>query len=206
VWREQHAGRAMHHAGHGRGSERVFRLPQVRYTFCTMAVGARRACNMINPSQREMRTMTDLDEMKSLIVKALRDEDMASSACAELEAYAKRWPYVFLVNDWDVWSESKRALRLQVIRWLEQNGGSYDFYQLPGGWGLVGFTELKAATHFKLRWSGQGRVMSASAPPSAAVQGSAPVQDWNPHPLRSTFELHPSEAPRRPRYSGQAAG
>jgi hypothetical protein len=147
-----------------------------------------------------MRTMTDLDEMKNLIVKALRDDDMASSACAELEAYAKRWPYVFLVNDWDVWNESKRALRLQVIRWLEQNGGSYDFYQLPGGWGLVGFTELKAATHFKLRWSGQGRVMSASAPPSAAVQ------DWNPHPLRSTFELQPSETPRRPRYSGQAAG
>jgi hypothetical protein len=151
-----------------------------------------------------MQTMTDLNEMKRTIVGASQDEDIASSACAEVEAYAERWPYVFMVNDWDVWNDSKRALRLQVIRWLEQNGDSYEFYQLPSGWGLVGFTDLKAATHFKLRWSGRGRVMSAPIEASASIEASPSVQDWDPHPLRSTFELHPGELPRRPRQPTQA--
>jgi hypothetical protein len=144
--------------------------------------------------------MMNLDEMKKVIVATVREGELAASACAEVEAYARRWPFVFMVNDWDVWNEGKRALRLQVIRWLEQNGGAYNFYQLRGGWGLIGFSDLKAATHFKLRWSGQGPMMSAHVPISA------PVQDWNPHPVRSTFESHtPSEAPRRQQYSGQAA-
>jgi hypothetical protein len=143
--------------------------------------------------------MTNLDEIRKLILGTVSDQEIASFAYSEVEAYAKRWPFVFLVNDWDVWNESKRALRLQVVRWLEQNGGLYDFYQLPGGWGLVGFAELKAATHFKLRWSGQGPMMSAPVPTSA------PVQDWNPHPVKSTFEPHlASEAPRRQRYSSRA--
>jgi len=141
-----------------------------------------------------MWTMTDLEEMKKVIVGALRDEEMASSIRYETEAYAKLWPFVFMVNDWDVWNESKRALRLQVVRWLERNGASWDFYQPLAGWGLVGFKDLKAATHFKMRWSGQGRVMSAS------------VGDWNPHPLKSTFEPHPpGEVSPRERHSKQAA-
>ncbi|MBD2748152.1 hypothetical protein IC232_15755 [Microvirga sp. BT688] len=120
---------------------------------------------------------------------------------SEVADYGKRWPFVFLVNDWDVWHESKKALRLQVIRWLERYGGAYDFSVLQGGGGLVGFTDLKAAIHFKLRWSGQGRVISVPEPKKA------PVQDWSPHPVRSTFEaLGPSEAPQRhPAQTGRKA-
>lgn len=120
--------------------------------------------------------MTDLDELKEIIVKTVPDQEVASSACCEAQAYAKRWPFVVMINDWDVWNDSRSALRLQVIRWLEQHADTYDFYQPLVGCGLVGFKDLKAAAHFKLRWSGQGRIMPTSA------------QDWNPHPLKSTFE------------------
>jgi hypothetical protein len=134
--------------------------------------------------------MTSADKIRKVNIGSEWNEKVASSASSEAEAYAKRWPFVFLVNDWDVWNGSKKALRLQVIRWLERNGGAYDFSLLRSGCGLVGFTDLRAATHFKLRWSGQGRVMSASR------LNKAPDQDWSPHPVRSTFEpLGPSEAP-----------
>jgi hypothetical protein len=127
--------------------------------------------------------------MKKAIVSVVKDEEVASSARYDVEAYAKRWPFVFLINDWDVWNEGKYILRLQVIRWLERHGGAYDFSLLHSGCGLVGFTDLKAATHFKLRWSGQGRVMSAQEP------RTVPARDWNPHPVRSTFEpIGPSDA------------
>jgi hypothetical protein len=125
--------------------------------------------------------MTDLDELKTVIIDTTCDQDKTWSARDEVEAYAKLWPFVFLVTDWNVWNESTRALRLEVIRWLERNEASYKFYQPRNGWGLVGFKDLKTATPFKLRWSGQGHVMSASA------------QDWNPHPLKSTYEATGSD-------------
>jgi hypothetical protein len=138
--------------------------------------------------------VTDLDEMKAVIVNTLRDEQLALNACYELEAYAKLWPFVFMVNEWDVWNESKRALRLQVIRWLEEKGASYDFHQFRTGYGLVGFKDPEAATHFKLRWSGESNVKPV------------PNRDWDPHPLRSTFEPYcPSEAPMQKRYSKRFA-
>ncbi|MFC1456169.1 hypothetical protein ACETIH_05425 [Microvirga arabica] len=142
--------------------------------------------------------MASVDEIKKAVVDTVQDQDMASFACSEVEAYGERWPFVVLVNDWDVWSESKKALRLEVIRWLEQNGGAYDFSLLQSGDGLVGFADLKAATHFKFRWSGRKRVISAHEPRAASVQ------DWNPHPVRSTFEpLCPSEAPHPQRHPTQ---
>jgi hypothetical protein len=125
---------------------------------------------------REVWSMTDLEEMKKAIADAIRDRELASSACYEMEAYAKRWPFVFMIRDWDVWNESKKALRLQVIRWLEGQCAPYDFYQFHSGWGLVGFKSQEAANRFKLRWSGQ--------------TGGMPIPHtvWNPHPLKSTFE------------------
>jgi hypothetical protein len=127
--------------------------------------------------------MTDLEEMKKAIADAIRDRELASSACYEVEAYARRWPFVFMIHDWDVWDESKKALRLQVIRWLEGQCAPYDFYQFHSGWGLVGFKSQEAANRFELRWSGRtSRVLM-------------PHQGWNPHPLKSTFEpIHTSEA------------
>jgi hypothetical protein len=127
--------------------------------------------------------MTDLEAMKKAIADAIRDRELASSACCEVEAYARRWPFVFMIRDWDVWNESKKALRLQVIRWLEGQCAPYDFYQFHSGWGLVGFKSQEAANRFKLRWSGQTGGMLI------------PHQDWNPHPLKSTFEpIYTSEA------------
>ncbi len=120
--------------------------------------------------------MTELEEFKTVIVDTIRDEELATSACHEAEAYAKLWPVVFMVNDWDVWNEGRRALRLQVVRWLEEEGASYDFHQFGRGLGLVGFKDREAASHFKRRWSGERRVRSGSR------------QDWNPHPMKSTFE------------------
>jgi len=120
--------------------------------------------------------MTDLEEVKRRIVAAIRDEELASSACYEIEAYSKRWPFVFLVSGWDVWSRDRRSLRLQVIRWLEDEGTPYDFYQFRTGCGLVGFKDSESAKQFELRWSEQTHGMPDSA------------RDWNPHPLKSTFE------------------
>ncbi len=122
--------------------------------------------------------MTELEEFKTFIVDTMRDEELASSAYHEAEAYAKLWPFVFVVNDWNVWSEGRRALRLQVVRWLEDEGASYDFHQFGRGLGLVGFKDHEAAARFERRWLGKRRMMPAS------------YQDWNPHPVKSTFEPH----------------
>jgi hypothetical protein len=121
--------------------------------------------------------MTDLEELKKVIVDTIRDEEVVSSLCSAIDSYVRRWPFVLLVHDWDIWNESKRALRLQVIRWLEQKGERYDFWQFRDGSGLIGFESLKSATHFTLRWSGQSPVMAGT-----------PAHAWNPHPLNSTFE------------------
>jgi hypothetical protein len=120
--------------------------------------------------------MTNLEEMKKAIADAIHDKEVASSACCQVEAYARRWLIVFMIHNWDVWNESKKALRLQVVRWLEGQCAPYDFYQFLSGWGLVGFNSQEAANRFKLRWSGQTSGMLL------------PDQDWDPHPLKSTFE------------------
>jgi hypothetical protein len=136
-----------------------------------------------------MPKVTSLDELKNVIANMTHGKQAASSACDEIDVYARLWPYVFMINDWDVWTNSKTILRLQVVRWLEQHGGVYDFYRLHDRWGLVGFHNLKAATHFKLRWSGESRMMVA------------PAQGWNPHPRKSTFEpdhLSDDAGSRRP--------
>ena len=120
--------------------------------------------------------MTDLEEIKAAIAATTRDEELASSTCCEVEAYTKLWPSVFLVNDWDIWNGSSRALKLQVIRWLENEDAPYDFFQIRTGFGIVGFKDHEAAKQFETRWSGQTHVTPSSD------------EDWNPHPLRSTFE------------------
>jgi hypothetical protein len=119
--------------------------------------------------------MTNPEELKAIIIDTWRDEEMASSACCGIDAYSKLWPFVLVVNEWDVWNETKRNLNREVLAWLESHGGAWDFYHLLGSWGLVGFKDLKAATHFKLRWSGALKASSSSS------------QGWNPHPLNSTF-------------------
>jgi hypothetical protein len=141
-----------------------------------------------------MCAMTSPEELKSLIIDTWRDEEMASSACCGIDAYSKLWPFVLVVNEWDVWNETKRNLSREVIDWLESHGGTWDFYHLLGTWGLVGFKDLKAATHFNLRWSG------------ALKASSAPGQTWNPHPLNSSFS--PSQSRKvssRTSHSGQSA-
>jgi hypothetical protein len=120
--------------------------------------------------------MTDLDGIKRVIVDTLRDEELASFACYEAEAYAKLWSHVFVVTDWDVWNERKTALRLPVIRWLEEEDAAYFFHQFHRGCGLVGFNDQDVAAHFELRWSGESQVRSDAH------------QEWNPHPVKSTFE------------------
>ncbi len=130
-----------------------------------------------------MVAMTDLDELKEIIAETWRDEEMASSACHGVDAYAKRWPYVLVVKDWDIWDESGEDLKHEVVRWLRQHGGSWDFYHLLDTWGLMGFKDAKAASHFQLRWSGMLKTAPASSP------------GWNPHPLNSSFA--PTEADER---------
>lgn len=120
--------------------------------------------------------MAAVEELKRALAAAASEKGGAPSACYDFDAYASRWPFVVMVTDWDVWSDGKRVLRLEVIRWLERHEDPYDFWQFRDGCGLVGFKDLKAATRFKLRWSGQGSMMSASA------------EDWSPHPQSSTFE------------------
>jgi hypothetical protein len=121
-----------------------------------------------------------LEKIKEAIAAVTRDEELASSTCYEVEAYARLWPFVFLVNDWDIWNGSKRALKLQVVRWLEDEGGSYDFFHIRTGFGLIGFKDEDAAKKFERRWSAQSHATPALNP--------APNGDWNPHPLKSTFE------------------
>ena len=118
----------------------------------------------------------ELEKIKEAIAASTRDEELASATRYEVEAYAKLWPFVFLVNDWDIWNGSKRALNLQVVRWLESEGAPYDFFQIRTGFGLMGFKDQKAAKAFERRWSGQSHTTPVSN------------GDWNPHPLKSTFE------------------
>ncbi|WP_134496401.1 hypothetical protein [Microvirga pakistanensis] len=125
--------------------------------------------------------MTNLDEMKSVIVATVRDEELALSACYAAEAYVRRWPFVFMVTGWDVWNKGKSALKPEVMHWLEGIESSYDVYLFPSGGGLVAFGNESAAFQFELRWSGKRGLTRAEAL-------SALPQDWNPHPLKSTFE------------------
>jgi hypothetical protein len=119
--------------------------------------------------------MTDLEELKAIIASTWRDEEMASAATYGIDAYAKLWPHVLAVNEWDVWNEDGKSLRHDVLDWLGQQGVTWDFYHLLDSWGLVGFKDLKTATHFKLRWSGMLKATSS------------PTRAWNPHPHNSSF-------------------
>ncbi len=120
--------------------------------------------------------MTAGNKLKQALAEAARETTGVPSACYDFDAYARHWPCVVTVTDWDIWNDSRRALRLEVIRWLERHKDAYDFWQFRNGHGLVGFKDLKAATRFELRWSGKSPMMSASA------------RDWSPHPVSSTFE------------------
>jgi hypothetical protein len=122
-----------------------------------------------------MHAMTNVEELKAIIANTWRDEEMALSARYGLDAYSKLWPFVVTVNDWNVWNETKSNLSHEVLDWLKHHGGTWDFYHLLGSWGLVGFKDLKAATHFRMRWSG-----ALKASPSSG-------RTWNPHPHNSTF-------------------
>ena len=124
---------------------------------------------------------TDVEELKQLIIDTWRDEELASSACWGVEAYARLWPFVSFVNDWDVWSESRKDLKASVCTWLNKQGTQWDFYHLLGGWGLVGFKDRQTAEHFKLRWSGSLKAILS------------PEETWNPHPVNSSFTFDPSE-------------
>jgi len=119
--------------------------------------------------------MTNLDELKKTVAATWRDDEMVSSACYGIDAYARLWPYVFMVNDWRVWNESGRDLNREVVRWLDEQGSDWDFYHLLDEWGLVGFSDLKTATRFRHRWFGALKVVSSSD------------TTWNPQPLSSTF-------------------
>ncbi len=139
--------------------------------------------------------MSELESLKHIIAVTWRDEEMASSACYGIDAYAKRWPFVLRIDDWDVWDENQRGLKPEVSGWLSQQGCAWDFYHLLGSVGLIGFKDAKAATLFKLRWSG---VLKA-----AASSGEV----WNPHPYNSSFAPHPHDEPnvqaRRARHAAR---
>jgi len=130
-----------------------------------------------------MQPMTDLKSLKEVIRQTWRDEEMASAACYGIDAYAKRWPFVYMVNGWDVWNEQRKSLKPEVVAWLDQHAGACDFYHLLGVWGLVGFKNPKAASHFKLRWSGVLKAVHSSG------------EAWNPHPHNSSFAPAPYEEP-----------
>ena len=51
----------------------------------------------------------ELEKIKEAITASTRDEELASATLFEVEAYAKLWPLVFLVNDWDIWNGSKES-------------------------------------------------------------------------------------------------
>jgi len=125
--------------------------------------------------------MTDLDDMMSVIAATVRDEELALTACYAAEAYARRWPFVFMVNDWDVWNRGRSSLRPEVVRWLQEGEAAHDVHLFPSGGGLVAFESRDAASQFALRWSGQHGLRSAEVP-------SDPHSDWTPHPIKSTFE------------------
>lgn len=130
---------------------------------------------------KRMQPMTDLKSLKEIIRQTWRDEEMASAACHGIDAYAKRWPFVYAVNGWDVWDETQNGLKPEVVAWLDQHAGACDFYHLLATWGLIGFKSPKAASHFKLRWSGVLKAMPSSG------------EAWNPHPHNSSFAPAPFE-------------
>lgn len=127
--------------------------------------------------------MTDLKSLKEVIGQTWRDGEMASSACYGIDAYGKRWPFVYMVNDWDVWDEQRKGLKPEVVAWLEHQGRAWDFYHLLDAWGFVGFKDPKAASHFKLRWSGVLKAATSSG------------ETWNPQPYNSSFAPAPYEEP-----------
>lgn len=138
--------------------------------------------------------MMDLEELKQRIIDTWRDDEMSSSACYGVEAYARLWPHVLFVNDWDVWSESRKDLKATVYSWLNRQNTTWDFYHLLGGWGLVGFKDRQTADHFKLRWSGALKAVPSSE------------EAWNPHPTNSSFAYDPGEEVAKPaRYPKRAA-
>jgi hypothetical protein len=149
---------------------------------------------------KRMRTMTEVESLKHIIARTWRDAEMASSACYGIDAYAKRWPFVLRIDEWDVWDEGQKGLKPEVSGWLNQQGAPWDFYHLLGSFGLIGFKDSKAAAHFKLRWSG---VLKAVTSSGEAGSGEA----WNPHPLNSSFAPHPHDEPvvqaRRARHAAR---
>ncbi|MGF9759720.1 hypothetical protein AAII07_31445 [Microvirga sp. 0TCS3.31] len=131
--------------------------------------------------------VTDLKSLKEVIGQIWRDGEMASSACYGIDAYARLWPFVYMVNDWGVWDEQRKGLKPEVVAWLEHQGRAWDFYHLLDAWSLVGFKDPKAASHFKLRWSGVLKAATSSS------------ETWNPRPYNSPFAPLPYENPTRSR-------
>src|ERR671916_681782 len=104
----------------------------------------------------------ELEKIKEAIAASTRDEELPSATRYEVEAYVGLWPFVFMVNEWDVWNGSKRALKLQVVRWLENQGAPHDFFHIRTGFGLIGFKDQAAAKAFERRWSSQSQAEPAS--------------------------------------------
>ena len=144
--------------------------------------------------------MLDPKALKHIIAKTWRDEEMASSACYGIDAYAKHWPFVLRVDEWDIWDERQEGLKPEVSDWLNRQGSSWDCYHLLGSFGLIGFKDPKAAARFKLRWSG---VLKAVTSPGEEISG----ESWNPHPFNSSFAPHPHDVPsvqaRRARHAAR---
>ncbi|WP_243373813.1 hypothetical protein [Microvirga solisilvae] len=130
--------------------------------------------------------MTNMQELKQRITDTWRDEEMSSSACYGVDAYARLWPYVFFVNDWDVWTENGKDLKATVYSWLNRQNAAWDFYHLQGGWGLIGFKDKHVADHFKLRWSGAIKAVPSSE------------DGWNPHPTNSCFAYESGDEEAQP--------
>ena len=149
---------------------------------------------------KRMQTMAELKALKHNIARTWRDEEMASSACYGIDAYARHWPFVLRIDEWDVWDEGHKALRPEVSGWLNRQGSSWDFYHLLGSFGLIGFKDQKAAAHFKLRWSGVLKAVTSSGE-------DTPGDTWNPHPFNSSFAPHPHDEPvvqaRRERHTAR---
>jgi hypothetical protein len=133
--------------------------------------------------QKRMQSMMDLKSLKEVISQTWLDAEMASSARYGIDAYGRRWPFVYMVNDWDVWDEHRKGLKPEVASWLKQQGSTWDFYHLLDAWGLVGFKDAKAASHFKLRWSGMLKAVPSNG------------EAWNPHPHNSSFAPAHHEEP-----------
>ena len=95
--------------------------------------------------------MTIVNTLKQALTEAARETTGAPSVGYDFDAYVRNWPFVAVVDTWDVWNNSKPALTLEVVRWLERYEDLYDFWQFRDGCGLIGFEDLKALTRFRLR-------------------------------------------------------